>query len=121
MPQTKSTSSGKTTNRPTREREENGSYHVVECTSDRSDGNGCNVFLRNWLPGRIPKNFLTRLLLCGFCANNRLVGNYRKPPEHGQQKIEATRMSSTGAGTACALSDTTMATRMRIFIDKSLR
>ena len=50
--------------KPTQAADENGSYHMVECTGDGCDG--CIIWSKIWFPERIPKIFLARPFLCGF-------------------------------------------------------
>ena len=55
--------------RSTSTSENDGSWHEVECTGSGVDGNGCIAWSSVWLPRKIPRNFLSRPFLCGFCAD----------------------------------------------------
>ena len=67
------------TKKTTQTTDETGSYHMVECTGDGSDGSGCIVWSRIWLPERIPRNFMKRPFLCGFWANDTLKNVVHNP------------------------------------------
>ena len=45
-----------------------GSWHEVECNGPDRGYGGCVAWTSLWFPRKIPKNFLSRPFLCGFCA-----------------------------------------------------
>ena len=83
------------TKKSTQAADDNGSYHMVECTGGGCDGNGCIVWSRIWLPERIPKNFLTRPFLCGFCAHDK-IAETGTPQLEGRARFEADAMQQYG-------------------------
>jgi hypothetical protein len=59
---------GKAKMTKSKEEQKEGSDHLVNCTGDGADGTGCVAWVTLWLPKKIPKGFLNRDFLCGYCA-----------------------------------------------------
>ena len=51
---------------------DDGFNHQVQCTTD-----GCEIWTDIWIPKKLPRNFLSKPFLCGFCAAEKL-GNLEK-------------------------------------------
>ena len=50
-----------------KEKGEEGSVHLIECNGPGL-GKGCVAWVSTWLPEKLPKGFMNRKFLCGFCA-----------------------------------------------------
>ena len=50
-----------------KEKDEEGAVHLIECNGPGL-GKGCVAWVSTWLPKKLPKNFMKRKFLCGFCA-----------------------------------------------------
>lgn len=48
--------------------DEDGSEHFVECSGSGLNNLGCVAWVHVWLPMKIPKGFMDRPFLCGYCA-----------------------------------------------------
>ena len=48
--------------------DEEGSTRLIECTGKGQTGNGCVSWVPTWFLKKIPKGFINRSFLCGFCA-----------------------------------------------------
>ena len=61
------------------EDDDDGSEHLIDCTSEK-----CVAAAKVWIPKRIPRGFLKRPFLCGYCCHERLTEietEIRKKPE----------------------------------------
>lgn len=47
---------------------ETGLTHLFGCTGSSPDGSPCPAWVPTWLPKRVPRGFMERPFLCGFCA-----------------------------------------------------
>ena len=57
-----------------------GSMHVIQCTGTDPDGKGCVAWISIWLPQRIPRNFIDRPFVRGFCTASGFEECKRSPP-----------------------------------------
>ena len=48
--------------------EEAGLTHLFGCTGRSPDGSPCPAWVPTWLPKLVPRGFMERPFLCGFCA-----------------------------------------------------
>ena len=86
--------------------DENGSYHMVKCTGDGCERNGCIVWSKMWLPERIPKGFLARPLLCGLWPHNKISETSSQagaPVLEGKQVSRLMQFSNMGGKTRWGL------------------
>ena len=71
--------------------DDEGSSHLIECTGKGQNGQGCVAWVPTWLPKRIPKGFLNRPFLCGFCAASevsQLCEKQSQVPEKSSISVE---------------------------------
>ena len=63
------------------EDEEQGSTHPFGCTGKPPDGKQCPAWILTWLPKRVPRGFMERLFMCGFCAATEVARFKAVPPQ----------------------------------------
>ena len=51
-----------------KESNNDGSMQLIQCTGTGPDGKDCVAWTCIWLPKGIPRNFMDRPFLCGFCT-----------------------------------------------------
>ena len=52
----------------TSDADDDGMTHLFGCTGTAPDGSPCPAWVPTWLPKRVPRGFMERPILCGFCA-----------------------------------------------------
>ena len=62
-----------------------GSSHLIECTGKGQNGKGCVAWIPTWLPKKIPKGFMNRPFLCGFCAASEASELREKQSQDSEQ------------------------------------